>query len=158
MLASFIKYLEKNDLVEFDILEDTEACLQNRIKIQMYAFLAKRLGLDLPFKHEIYLFGPYSTSMTDKYYELAENRKRLYDPIKPMSKTSFNSKDFLRLVQDKNLDWLEMAATLINKNKSITQRDDLLENAESTTNGVTRRFITGVLNYLIDVGLVKFPQ
>ncbi len=153
MLAPFIKYLEKNNLVEFDILEDTEECLQNRLKIQKYAFLAKHFGLDLPFKHEIYLYGPYSTSLTEKFYELAENPE-LYDATEQLQ-TSFQSQDFLGLVQGKDLDWLETATTMMARNKDIKERDALVENIEYIKGGFSQEFITDVLVDLEDRNLLK---
>ncbi len=153
MLSQFIKYLEEHKLIEFEILGDTESCFQNRFKIQKYAFLAKRFGLELPFEHSMYLYGPYSQSLTLEYYTLANNRKELYDTVDAVLPESFQSRDFLNLIQDKNTDWLEIATTLMKKNH-ITKRKDLVENVENTKNRFTREFISGVLDDLSNTHLV----
>ena len=153
LLSQFIKYLEENKLIEFEILGDTESCFQNRFKIQKYVFLAKRFGLELPFEHDIYLYGPYSQSLISECYVLANNRKELYDAVDAVLPESFQSQNFLNLIQDKNTDWLEIATTLMNKNH-ITNREDLVENVENTKNGFTREFISGVLDDLSNTNLV----
>ena len=156
ILAQFIKYLEENKLLKFKILGNTEAHFKNRFKIQKYVFLAKYYGLNLPFKHDMYLYGPYSRSLIEKSYELANNSEKLYKPVKPLPKTSFDDEGFIHLVKDKNNDWLEIATTLIDRNRTIAQRDSLLENIENTKNGFTRKFIANVLNDLKNINLVKF--
>lgn len=60
VLGSFIKFLESKGLVEFDIVGDSDECFVNRVKLQKYVYIAQRFGLELPYKHSIYLYGPYS--------------------------------------------------------------------------------------------------
>ena len=154
MLAQFIKYLEKENLVVFDILGEGETHFRNRFRIQKYAFLAKRFGLDLPYRHSLYMYGPYSRSLTNEYYALARDAKQ-YAVATPDLPESFRKDSFLDLVRDRNDGWLEIAATLISKNKRIPQRDVLVENTEYTKVGFTSGFIAGVLHDLEDTGLLK---
>ena len=157
MLAQFIKYLEKENLVVFDILGEGETHFRNRFRIQKYAFLAKRFGLDLPYQHSIYLYGPYSESLTDEYYALARNGRQ-YAAATPDLPESFRREGFLDLVGGRSDGWLEIAASLISKSECITQRDVLVENTESTKAGFTSGFIAGVLRELEETGLLKLPR
>ena len=154
MLAQFIKYLEKENLVIFDILGEDETHFRNRFRIQKYAFLAKCFGLDLPYRHSIYLYGPYSGSLTADYYALAKDGRQ-YAAAAPDLPESFQKEGFLDLVRDRNDGWLEIAATLISKSEQIPQRDILVRNTEHTKGGFTSGFIAGVLHDLEGTGLLK---
>ena len=67
LLAEFVAYLEKNGLVEFDALREDGADFRNRFKLQKYVFLAQCFGLDLPYRHGMYLYGSYSRELTKDY-------------------------------------------------------------------------------------------
>ena len=157
MLAQFIKYLEKENLVIFDILGKDETHFRNRFRIQKYAFLAKRFGLDLPYQHSIYMYGPYSESLTNEYYALARDGRQ-YAAATPDLPESFQREGFLDLVRGRSDGWLEIATSLISKTKRITQRDVLVENTEYTKVGFTFGFIEGVLRDLEETGLLKLSR
>ena len=154
LLPRFIKYLESENLVEFDILGEGDRHFWNRFRIQKYAFLAKYFGLETPYKHGIYLYGPYSGTMTEEFYALARNPE-LYRKARPELPRQFSSGQFLGFVRNRSNDWLEMAATLLSKRKRIPQRDVLLQNAEDTKVGFTRGFIEETLRDLEGAGLLE---
>ena len=154
VLPRFVKYLEREKLAELDILGDGDACFWNRFKIQKYAFLAKRFGLDMPYEHDIYLWGPHSQIMADECWDLAENRDR-YDGARPELPREFRSGEFLDLVRGRSNGWLEVAATLLAVRKDIPKRDELVEITEDGKIGFTREFIDATLRDLEGAGLIE---
>ena len=157
VLPRFIKYLERENLAEFDILGDGDSCLWNWFKIQKYAFLAKRFGLDLPYEHDIYLWGPYSQIMGDECWDLAENRDR-YDGARPELPQEFRNDEFLDFVRGRSNDWLQIATTLLDMREYISKRGDLVENTESINMGITREFVDGTLRDLESANLIECSQ
>ena len=156
-LAEFVSYLENNKLIEFRILEEGEIGFQNRFKIQKYTFLAQRFGLKFPYQHSIYLYGPYSTLLAREYYDLAKNPK-YYNDLVPILPESFRSADFLNLVRGKDASWLEIATTLIARNKTFTEENALVENVEKTKHGFSTAFIKYVLKDLYNCSLVSIDR
>ena len=152
-LASFIKFLEGKDLVKFDIDGDSDECFENRLKLQKYVYIAQRRGLELPYKHGMYLYGPYSRTLTDDYYEIAE-KPDLYAAAPPDLPPEFDREGFLGSIKN-DLKWLEVAATLIDHNAELCRHDELVDNVESTMVGVDTEYVEGVLSELDKHGLVK---
>ena len=157
LLPRFIKYLEGENLVEFDILGGDERHFWNRFKIQKYVFLAKYFGLDVPYKHGMYLYGPYSGTLTEEYYGLAQNPGQ-YRDAGPELPQQFRSGQFLDFVRNRNNDWLEIAATLLSKRERIPERDVLLQNTEDTKVGFKRGFIEETLRGLEGADMIKFDR
>ena len=153
VLPRFVKYLEREKLAELDILGDGDACFWNGFKIQKYAFLAKRFGLDLPYEHDIYLWGPHSQIMADECWDLAENRDR-YDGAPPELPQGFRSGEFLGFVRGRSNDWLEIATTLLSAREFRSKRDDIVTSVEDSKVGFTREFIDGTLRDLEGAGLI----
>ena len=156
-LASFIKYLEREGLVEFDICGDGDRAFYNRFKIQQYVFLANRYGMGLQFEHNIYLYGPRSPSLSGDYYDLAENPDEYASASEDLP-PGFRQDEFMDLIRGKDNDWLEIASTLISKRESIPARQDLIENTEYTKIGFTIEYIEGILEELEHKGLIKCDQ
>ena len=154
LLPRFVKYLEREKLAELDILGDGDACFWNGFKIQKYAFLAKRFGLDLPYEHDIYLWGPHSQIMAAECKDLAENRDR-YDGALAELPPRFRSGEFLDLVRGRSNGWLEIAATLLAVRKDVPKRDELVEITEDGKIGFTREFIDATLRDLEGAGLIE---
>jgi uncharacterized protein YwgA len=148
ILAQFIKYLEENKLVQFDIIGPGFRRGRNRFRIQKHVFLAKYFGLDFSYDYDIYEYGPYSRKLARDYHELAINHKKKYDPVKPNLPESFHSEDFLNFVKNKDLRWLDVAVTLINCNPRFPNRNDLVDCVERVKFNIKKRFIISVLNEL----------
>ena len=154
VLPRFIKYLEREKLAELDILGDGDACFWNGFKIQKYAFLAKRFGLDLPYEHDIYLWGPSSRALATECYDLEENPGR-YREARAELPREFRSGEFLDFVRGRSNDWLEIATTLLAVREDIPKRDELVEITEDGKIGFTREFIDATLLDLEGAGLIE---
>ena len=70
-MGGFAGFLEDRGLAELDILDDGDERFANRMKLQKYALLAKRLGM--PFPHTACPCGPYSNNLAADYEALARN-------------------------------------------------------------------------------------
>ena len=154
VLANFIRFLETNGLVTFDILGDGEEEFVNRFKIQKYVYLAKRFGLDVPYMHGMYLRGPYSKTLAKAYYGIANNPQE-YGRADGSLDEGFDGEGFLNAVYSKEKDWLEVAATLIDRNGQFKDRNGLVENVMLFKEKFGRKFMFQVLDDLEKVGLVK---
>ena len=154
VLPRFIKYLEREKLAELDILGDGDACFWKGFKIQKYAFLAKRFGLDLPYEHDIYLWGPSSRALATECYDLEENPGR-YREARAELPREFRSGEFLDFVRGRSNDWLEIATTLLAVREDIPKRDELVEITEDGKIGFTREFIDATLLDLEGAGLIE---
>jgi uncharacterized protein YwgA len=148
-LAQFIKYLEKNKLVKFDIEGESIRCSKNSFKIQKYVFLAKHFGLNVNYECDSYFFGPSSSVLADDCDELSRHRKKRYDPIKGSLPESFHSKDFLNFVKGRDINWLDTATILIDLNSDFSKRKELLECACRIASNVTKKFVITVLNEIM---------
>ena len=164
-MAGFIAYLEKNRLVEFDILREDDIGFQNRFRLQKYVFLAQRFGLKLGYPHDMYLYGPYSSELTKAYYNIAENRDSLYNEEakeesgRLLESSSFRSSDFLGFVKDRDDDWLEIATTLMSRNEAeFTEKRALVENVEYTKDVFSISYIEKVLTNLQENNLVTLTH
>lgn len=151
-LAGFVKFLEDNDLVEFDILGDGEARFTNRLKLQKYVFLAKRYGMPFGYHHEMYLYGPYSSELTADYYSLARDPERYAADTIP---AGFKREDFLRDIRN-DPRWLEIAATIMDRNDRIKERGALVESVWHMKSQFGRPYIEKVLGELEELRLVSF--
>ena len=153
-LAEFIKFLENNGLVEFDILGDGEAKFTNRLKLQKYTFLAMRYGVQLDYQYDMYLFGPYSRGLAADYYSLARGPKRDADSP-PTLPDGFRREDFLRDVKN-DPGWLEVATTIVDRSGRIRGRAALTESVWHTKSQFGMPYIKEVLNDLEERRLVSF--
>jgi len=154
MLPRFIKYLEKENLAEFKIRGGDDFHFWNRFKIQKYAFLAKRFGLDLPYEHDVYLWGPSSRALAGECYELEQDPGR-YREARAEFPREFRSGEFLDLVRGRSNDWLEIATTLLSAREFGSKRGDIVASVESTKDGFTREFIDATLRDLEDANLIE---
>ena len=116
--------------------------------------MAKRFGLDLPYEHDMYLWGPCSSTLTAECYDLEENPER-YREARPELPPQFRSGEFLQFVRGRSNGWLEVATTLLSKRKSISKRSDVLESTESSKYGFTREFIHKTMRDLEGAGLIE---
>lgn len=146
-LASFVKFLETNKLLEFDILEKNDDHFNNRLKLQKYAFIATHLGMPFKYNYGIYVYGPYSRDLAADYYELAREWCERGNKPFAVLPNEFNESRFLE-VNHNDPKWLEVAATIIDRNKKIKERDNLTENVWNIKSRFEKKFITKVLSDL----------
>lgn len=152
-LDGFVRFLEDEGLVELDIVGNGDRQFTNRLKLQKYAFLAKRLGMPFRYQHGVYLYGPYSSELAADYYALARGGGR--DGRSPATiPGGFRKDDFLKAVRN-DPRWLEIAATIMDRNEHTKGRASLMEKVCRTKSGFDEKFIAGVLGDLEARGLVS---
>ena len=151
-LEGFIGFLEDQGLVELDIVGNGDRQFVNRLKLQKYVFLAKNLGMSFHYQYTMYLYGPYSKDLAADYYALA--RRSGLDGRCSAVPAGFRKDVFLTSIRN-DPKWLEIAATIVDKNESIKGRTDLLNKVCLTKCGFPEEFINGVLNDLEARGLVS---
>ena len=144
-LGGFVKFLEGQGLVKLDILGDGEEHFINRLKLQKYALLAKRFGMPFPYRHSIYLYGPYSNRLGVDYEELA--RSGSYDEYEPTTPAEFRRDDFLKAIRN-DPKWLNIAATIVDINDDVEERTALMEEVCRIKSMFDKEFIAGVLGDL----------
>jgi uncharacterized protein YwgA len=171
IIAPFIKYLVKHDLAEFHLVNDLDffddavdfedyhavnnVVFENRRRVQKYSFLAKRFGLDLPYEYNVLLWGPFSDELADDFQKMHDDPKELYDSAEPILPESFRSDDFLNFIHGRDIDWVELAATLIYWNdRDCMTKDELVDAIECTTT-YEPKLILSVLNDILPAGLLK---
>lgn len=116
-LKAFIEFLK--DRVGFTFELDN---FDHRIKLQKYVFLARAFGWNHDYGYNLYIRGPYSSSLAKDYYNLEGIIPALVIP-------GLDGESFRSLVLNKDTSWLEVAATLIaiHKNFSWHFNVDVLE-------------------------------
>ena len=152
-LVNFIKFLEDKDLMRFEMIRDGDAQFSNRFRIQKYVLLAQRLGLKLPYEYDIYLYGPYSTQLTDDCRDLARDRTD-YKQVDGRLDDSFDEDRFLRATRGKTKTWLEIASTLIDIRPHCADREQLLKQVGRIKDEPEPGYISKVLCELEELGLI----
>ena len=137
--------MEEHGLVKLDILGDGEEHFINRLKLQKYALLAKRLGMPFPYRHSKYIYGPYSNKLGADYYALARNGS--YDEYELAMPDEFRRDDFLKAVRN-DPKWLNIAATIVDINDDVEERTALMEEVCRIKSMFDKEFIAGVLGDL----------
>ena len=150
-LGGFVRFLEEHGLVKLDILGSGEEHFVNRMKLQKYALLAKRLGMPFSYRCDKYLYGPYSDNLAADYYALA--RDGSYDGCTSTTPDGFRRDDFLKAVRD-DPDWLNIAATIVDRNQDVKERAALMEEVCRMKSIFDREFVAGVLGDLEEHRLV----
>lgn len=145
-LEGFVRFLEDQGLVEFDIVGNGDKQFTNRLKLQKYAFLAKRLGMPFHYPYGLYLYGPYSSELAADYYTLARSsgkNGRTSGTIPDV----FRKNDFLKAIRN-DPKWLEIAATIVDRNEHTKGRASLMEKVCRMKSGFDEKFIASVLGDL----------
>lgn len=150
-LASFIDLLENRNLVNFDILGDTDKHFENRFKIQKYVYLARYFGLDVGYDYSLYLHGPYSRDLAEDYYNLAMNH--VFGIALP---ASFDKEGFLNFVNGMDNHWLEASSTLISLNKAFKDKTSLVRRITNMKPHIPIETINAALNELEKRKLVTY--
>ena len=106
-LLEFVSYLAGKGMIDHSKLhDDTDEGLAARLATQKYAYLAKYFGLDLGYRPEMDLYGPYSTRLTQDCLDM-DLEKVAPVPAPP----GLHEKEFLSVVSGRSPDWLEVATT-----------------------------------------------
>jgi uncharacterized protein YwgA len=150
-LLEFIDSLQKRGLVDLNILGDSEEHFNNRLKLQKYVFLAKYYGVDMHYNYNMYRHGPYSPELAEDYYVLAKH-SQLYDA---KSKSLYIPDDFFNLISNKNVEWLEVASTLLSLHKYFADRESLLDRAANMKAHIPSETIDLVLTELERIKLIN---
>ena len=102
----------------------------NRLKLQKSLYLLQSFGVYLGYAFSWYLRGPYCSILSTNGFELNE----IYDEI-PTKKVEFKKsetqkkfKSFLKFMEDKNTDELEIASSLHYLKQVCTLNDDGIKN------------------------------
>lgn len=140
-LVGFIAFLEKEDLLEFNIDGNEDKHFVNRLKLQKYVFLASRFGMPFRYQHSLYLYGPYSSNLATDYYSLARGKGGESEDAMP---DEFREDDFLKSIRN-DPDWLEIATTIIDRNNLKKERTSLIKDVCHIKSGFDRKFIVDVL-------------
>lgn len=150
-LPSFISYLTHKKLITSDI----EESFDTRFRIQKYVFLAKFYGLDMHYAYSLYVRGPYSPELTQAYYKITEDKAI---PDKPVLSESFKSEEFLKLVEGRDNEWLEIAATMM-KLENLYGRQhgstSLISKTHRVKYGFEYNFVADVFDNLKKMGLLS---
>ena len=145
--------MEEQGLVEFDIVSNGDKQFTNRLKLQKYAFLAKRLGMPFRYPYGLYLYGPYSSELAADYYALARSSSK-DSRTSVATPDGFKKDDFLKAIRN-DPKWLEIAATIIDRNEHTKGRASLMEKVCRIKSGFDEKFIASVLGDLEANSLVS---
>lgn len=152
-LEGFVRFLEDQGLVEFDIIGNGDKQFINRLKLQKYVFLAKHLGMPFRYPYGLYLYGPYSSELAADYYALA--RGNCKDSRTSVSTPDgFRKDDFLKAIRN-DPKWLEIAVTIIDRNEYTKGRTSLMEKVCRMKSGFDEKFIVSVFGDLEASSLVS---
>lgn len=148
MLAGFIRYLEEAGLLEFHVVGRGDYAIDNGVRIHAMVLLANRLGLGAPYECDTYAYGPRSSSLTEDYFALSEDRQRLYSGVPAGVPASFRRDEFERLVRGRDLDWLMAASSLADMRPYRSTRDRLIDAIDGHRPAYTWEYLSGVLDDL----------
>lgn len=150
-LPAFIRMLGNRNIHKFNPDD-----FISRLRLQKYVYLAKFFDIDLGYKYNLYLRGPYSPTLAEDYYNLTEMDK-VVGAISNFDK-------FADLVSGKDHKWLEIASTILfvwenNMRKAWSGRDDLMAFVINRTSDIKshagRPFVERVFRELEKAGLLK---
>ncbi len=142
VLRSFIEMLEREVSFRFN-LDD----FKSRLMLQKYVFIAKRFGLDLGYDYSLYIRGPYSRDLAYDYYHLPDESEEL--------PKSFKFEEFLSLVEGKDSEWLEVAATILMIWEHTKDLGWAIKRTNELKEWVPREKVEEVANTLVEFGLIK---
>jgi len=142
LLPAFVRFLEDKGLLNFDGFQ-----FDTRMRIQKYAYLSGRFGLDLGCDYSIYRYGPYSPGLADACYELAEDPGRIPKDDAALP-SGFDREGFLRVADGRSDGWMEVAATLADLRGRFADDAALVTHVESIKSNYTVGFIGTVLREL----------
>ncbi len=154
MLGSFIRFLGERGLLGLEKVTVEGLDFDTRLRIQKYTYLAGNLGLKHGYNYSLYRYGPYSPSLADDYYALAEDPAKIATESRQQLAGELEQKRFLRLVRGRDSSWLEVASTLIDQNPRFRGDEGLVRHVERIKCNYSRDYIRGVLSDLKAHGMI----
>lgn len=158
-LQNFIEFLHQNKMITIhDLLRDDEIGLVNRLKLQKYVYLAQTsLKNNFGYEYNIYNNGPYSPELANYYYEKMDLQATSLD----LNKTEWTfdndfSQRFLELFKDKDVNWLEVATTLIDSTNYCENEQESLDKVYAIKSKYSSSFIDSTLDELKEKSLVHY--
>ena len=156
MLASFIGFLHENNLIDFEsVIDDTDGGFETRFRIQKLVYLSSHFGLNHGYHYNIYRYGPYSRSLADDYYTIGENPQDFEAEFNEPLPANFDYESFLRAVNDKDNNWLEIATTLLDQKPRFANDGDLINHVEIIKCDYSHEYIGTVLRDLQRINLAS---
>jgi uncharacterized protein YwgA len=152
-LSAFIRMLGKRNIHKFNPDD-----FISRLRLQKYMYLAKFFDIDLGYKYNLYLRGPYSPTLAEDYYNLTE-----MDKVADIISIS-NVGEFADFVRGKDHKWLEIASTILfiwenNMRKEWSSEDKfktfIITRTSDIKSHAGRPFVERVFRELEKAGLLK---
>jgi uncharacterized protein YwgA len=160
-LKDFICFLYDNKMLNVNnLLSDDENGFINRLKLQKYVFLAQTsLQNSFGYEYNIYRNGPYSPDLANYYYEGLDLDSISSDinEKKWINDTVFTDK-FLKLFKEKDHEWLEVAATLVDSTNYCENEQESLNRVYAIKSMFSRDYIANIWNELKDKSLVHYES
>lgn len=134
----------------------------DRKKVQKAIYLGQRLGVNLGYRYNWYLEGPYSPDLTTDYYELKEAEKAEQDSFKNRTLKE-DVKETLRPIQDiinppqrsglSQSSWLELLASIDFQRKVLQRTDEDTRKIISDEKDLLEEYYDDALRALVRAGL-----
>ena len=154
VLGPFIRFLGERGLLGTGKITAESLDFDTRLRIQKYTYLAGKLGLKHGYSYSLYRYGPYSPSLADDYYALAEDPAKLAAESGQQLAGELEQERFLRLVRDRDSRWLEVASTLVDQIPRFRDDEGLVRYVERIKSNCSEDYIRGVLSDLKAHGMI----
>lgn len=158
-LHDFVCFLYKNKMISVhDLQRDDENGFLNRLKLQKYVYLAQTsLKNNFGYEYNIYNNGPYSPELANYYYENIDFKRISSDVMNRNWQNNDKFTDrFLSLFKDKDPNWLEVAATLIDSINYCENEQESLDKVYAIKSKYSSDFIEDIWNELKEKDLVHY--
>ena len=160
-LLDFICFLYDNKMIDIhNLLKDDDNGFINRLKLQKYVFFAQTsLRNNFGYEYDIYRNGPYSPGLANFYYEELDPNRITFDVKgKKWINDKVFAERFLTLFRNKEPDWLEVAATLIDSTNYCENEQESLNKVYAIKSKYSRDYIHDIWNELKDNSLVHYES
>lgn len=143
-----------------DLLKNDESGIINRLKLQKYVYLAQTsLKNNFGYEYSIYNNGPYSPDLANYYYEKMDYDEKFLDGNdQGWSIDNAFSERFMELFKDKDVNWLEVATTLIDGTNYSENERELLDKVYAIKSKYNSSFIDNTLDELKEKRLVHYES
>ncbi len=101
-LAGFVAYLANKRIIKGSESVDT---FEGSHRLQKYAYIAKALGMRIGYRFDFIESGAFSTNLAIDAHRL-KTANGVIDPFRPETRSS---EEFVRLVNDRETEWLQIA-------------------------------------------------